>query len=118
MYHVPGILSVGSFGVDVTRSIAYTQAAQGNFQFAGITIDWFGFILLVLMVIGIFCMLIGSTVVGASMIAISYLSTQHIENIRNLRKKSEENKLISNFGSVQQQFSPVAKELIVDTSEE
>lgn len=47
------------------------------------------------------------------MVALNYLETTHFTNIVNLRKRSEQEGLISNFGSVQYRFKPEAKEIIV-----
>ncbi|MFW9993711.1 MAG: hypothetical protein ACFFD4_16815 [Candidatus Odinarchaeota archaeon] len=108
-----GIISVASFGVDVVRSFAYDQVVKGNIGFAGLTFDWFGFLLLVLITVGLFLIILSSCLVGVTMIALNYLETTHLENIMNLRKRSGQEKLISNFGSLYYRFNPQAKEIVV-----
>jgi hypothetical protein len=106
-------VSVSSFGVDVVRSLAYDQTIQGNVIFAGISFDWFGFILLLLMAIGIFLILFSATVVGASLIGLQYLQSNHVSNIEHLRKHSSEKNLVSNFGTLHYQFNPEPKEIVI-----
>jgi hypothetical protein len=108
-----GIVSVSSFGVDVVRSFAYDQTAQGNVVFAGIAFDWFGLLLLILMAVGIFLILLSSSIVGASLIGLQYLQNNHVSNIKYLRQRSSEKKLVSNFGSLHYQFNPEPKEIII-----
>lgn len=108
-----GIISVSSFGVDVVRSYAYDQTARGNVVFAGISFDWFGLLLLILMAVGIFLILLSSSIVGASLIGLQYLQNNHVNNIKHLRQRSSEKKLISNFGSLNYQFNPEPKEIII-----
>lgn len=108
-----GIVSVSSFGVEVARSLAYEQTVQGNIIFAGIAFDWFGLILLILMAIGIFLILLSSSIVGASLIGLQYLQTNHVSNIVHLRQRSYEKKLISNFGSLHYRFNPEPKEIVI-----
>lgn len=108
-----GIVSVSSFGVDVVRSFAHDQQVQGNVVFAGIAFDWFGFLLLILMAVGIFLILLSASIVGASLIGLQYLQNNHISNIKYLRQRSSEKKLVSNFGSLHYQFNPEPKDIVI-----
>ncbi|MFX0087243.1 MAG: hypothetical protein ACFFAU_16455 [Candidatus Hodarchaeota archaeon] len=107
-----GILSLGALAVEITESIAQIPISAGKVEIAGFTLDIFSLILLVLWTIGLFLLLLGSNIVGASLLAVNYLQSSHLENIENLRVKSAKNELISNWGSITSQFTPVAKEAI------
>lgn len=65
------------------------------------------------MAIGIFLILLSSSIVGASLIGLQYLQTNHVSNIDHLRQRSNEKKLISNFGSLHHRFNPEPKEIVI-----
>ena len=106
-----GIISLGALAVEITTSIAL-MPSTGQVELAGFTFDLFGLLLLFLWTLGLFLILLGSIIVGSSLLAINYLLSNHLETIKNLRTKSEEEGLIKNWGSVTYQFSPKAKETI------
>lgn len=109
-----GILSLGALAVEVTESLAQQPTSTGQIQVAGFTLDLFGLVLLLLWTLGLFFILLGSIVVGASVLAVSYLHSAHLETIEYLRLKSEKKGVITNWGSIFHQFSPVAKEAIFE----
>jgi len=108
-----GFLSLGVLGVEVGSSTTFMQqpTTTGQIQVAGFTLDLFGLLLLVLWTLGLFFLLLGSIIVGASLLAINNLETSLLPTIKHLREKSAKG-LISNWGSVTHQFTPVAKEAI------
>ncbi|MFX0152732.1 MAG: hypothetical protein ACFFAJ_18255, partial [Candidatus Hodarchaeota archaeon] len=108
-----GFLSLGVLGVEVGSSTAFMQqpTTTGQIQVAGFTLDLFGLLLLVLWTLGLFFLLLGSIIVGASLLAINNLENSLLPTIKHLREKSAEG-LIENWGSVTHHFSPVAKETI------
>ncbi|MHA2333438.1 MAG: hypothetical protein ACXAEU_15555 [Candidatus Hodarchaeales archaeon] len=110
-----GILSLGTVAVDLTTSVAEdSQAvAVGTLQVAGLSFDVFGIILLVLWTVGLFLTLMASITVGTAVLALSYLQNMHLEIIKEIRTKSAEDGVISNFGSMGHQFSPTNKETII-----
>lgn len=108
-----GIISIGASAVEVTRDFASSKTITGEFAFGGISFDWFGIVLLVLWTVGLFLILMSSTIVGATIVAINYLQSDHLSNIKNIREKCEEKKLVSNFGSMYYKFNPELGETII-----
>jgi hypothetical protein len=108
-----GFLSLGVLGVDVGTSgdLLQQPTTTGQVQVAGFTLDLFGLLLLALWTLGLFFLLLGSIIVGASLLAINNLETSLLPTIKHLRQKSAKG-LISNWGSVSGNFSPIAKETI------
>lgn len=104
-----GILSLGALAVEVTEGMKQIPASVGKVEVAGFTLDIFSIILLLLWTVGLFLLLLGSIIVGSSVLAVNYLHSSHLNNIENLRKKSAEEGIITNWGSVISQFTPVAK---------
>ena len=107
-----GILSLGALATEITQSVAGQPTTTGQINVAGFTLDLFGLLLLILWTIGLFLVLLGSIIVGASILAVNYLQTAHLKNIEYLRQRSDKDKLITNWGSVTYQFTPMAKETI------
>ena len=107
-----GILSLGALATEITQSVAGQPTTTGQINVAGFTLDLFGLLLLILWTIGLFLVLLGSIIVGASLLAINYLQTSHLKNIEYLRQRSDKDKLITNWGSVTYQFTPMPKETI------
>ncbi|MHA2053491.1 MAG: hypothetical protein ACW99F_07840 [Candidatus Hodarchaeales archaeon] len=107
-----GIFSLGALAVQVTRSFAGTASSSGAIQVAGFTLDLFGLSLLVLWTVGLFLILLASIVVGASLIAINYLETTHLNTIEQMRTRAEKDQVINNFGSITTRFKPMATETI------
>jgi hypothetical protein len=107
-----GILSLGALAAQVTRSFTPIPTTTGQIQVAGFPIDLFGLLLLLLWTFGLFFLLLGSVIVGASLLAINNLLTTHLGTIEFLRRKSAEDGVINNWGSVSSQFAPVAKETL------
>jgi hypothetical protein len=105
-----GILSLGALAVEITESMTQIPISAGKVEVAGFTLDVFSIILLFLWTIGLFLLLLSSVIVGASLLAVNYLQTSHLENIENLREKAAKDELITNWGSITSQFTPVAKE--------
>ena len=105
-----GIFSLGALAVQVTREFAGT--GSGGIQVAGFTLDLFGLSLLVLWTVGLFLILLASIVVSASMIAINYLQTTHLNTIEQMRTRAEKDQVVTNFGSITTRFKPVATETI------
>ncbi|MHA1973599.1 MAG: hypothetical protein ACTSW1_11430 [Candidatus Hodarchaeales archaeon] len=107
-----GIISLGALAVEITQSVASQPVSTGEIHVAGFTLDLFGILLLIFWTLGLFLILLGSIIVGASLLAVNYLQASHLRNIENLRTKSEKESLITNWGSVTYQFTPKAKETI------
>ncbi|NHJ01488.1 MAG: hypothetical protein EAX86_05065 [Candidatus Heimdallarchaeota archaeon] len=107
-----GIISLGALAVEVTQAIAKYPKSTGQIEVAGFTFDIFGLILLGFWTIGLFLLLLGSIIVGSSLLAANYLQSAHLETIENIRKRSEKEDLITNWGSVSYQFKPKAAETI------
>ncbi|MFX0016058.1 MAG: hypothetical protein ACFFB2_13420 [Promethearchaeota archaeon] len=112
-----GILSLGALAMEVTTIVARQTTTTGQLQVAGFSFDVFSILLLVLWTLGLFFLLLGSTFVGASILAIHYLQTSHLDTIEYLRTKSEEKGVVTNWGSVNYQFSPVATKAIFERTE-
>jgi hypothetical protein len=109
-----GILSLGALGVEVGSSsdFVHLPTTTGQVQVAGFTLDIFGLLQLALWTLGLFFLLLGSIVVGASLLAVNNLEKSLFPTIKYLRQKSAKDDLITNWGSVTHQFTPVAKEAI------
>ncbi|MHA2327692.1 MAG: hypothetical protein ACXACR_04160, partial [Candidatus Hodarchaeales archaeon] len=107
-----GFLSLGFLALEVTDSFRPESSTAGQIQVAGFTLDIFSLLLLIFWTLGLFFLLLGSIIVGSSVLAVSYLQTNHFDNIEYLRAKSEKDGVIHNWGSVSYQFSPVAKKAI------
>jgi hypothetical protein len=112
-----GIISLGALAVQVTESLPGQATSSEGIQVAGFSLDLFGIALLVLWTIGLFLILLASVVVGASLIAVTYLQTAHLNTIKELRERSEKDQVISNFGSLSTQFKPQGIETIYSTDE-
>jgi hypothetical protein len=106
-----GIFSLGTLAVQVTKEFAGT-GSSGAIQVAGFTLDLFGLSLLVLWTMGLFLILLASIVVSASLIAINYLQTTHLNTIEQMRTRAEKDQVITNFGSITTRFKPKATETI------
>lgn len=104
-----GIISLGALAVEITQTIALIPSSTGQIEVAGFTFDLFGLLILVFWTIGLFFLLLGSIIVGASLLAVNHLLSNHLETIKNLRTKAEKEGIITNWGSVSYQFSPKAK---------
>ncbi len=105
-----GFVSLGTLGVEVGSStdlIAETSTAQINV--AGFTFDILGIAQLVLWTVGLFFVLLGSIIVGASLLALNNLETTLLPAIKYMREKSAKSNLITNWGTLESQFSPIAK---------
>ena len=109
-----GILSLGVLAMEVTTSVAKQSTTTGQLQVAGFSFDVFSILLLVLWTLGLFFILLGSSIVGASILAVNYLQSSHLDTIEYLRTKSEEQGVVTNWGSVNYQFSPVATKAIFE----
>ena len=107
-----GIISLGALAVEVTQAIAQYPKSTGQIEVAGFTFDVFGLILLGFWTIGLFLLLLGSVIVGSSLLAVNYLQTAHLDTIQKIRSRSEKEELITNWGSVSYQFTPKAAETI------
>ncbi|MHA2073908.1 MAG: hypothetical protein ACXACU_09525 [Candidatus Hodarchaeales archaeon] len=107
-----GILSLGALAVEITQGIALIPSSTGQIEVAGFTFDVFGLLVLAFWTIGLFFLLLGSIIVGASLLAINHLLSSHLGTIKNLRTKAEKEGIITNWGSVSYQFSPKAKPTI------
>ncbi len=105
-----GLISLGALAVQITMSFAGQTSQSGAIQVAGFTLDLFSILLLVLWTVGLFLILQASILVGASLIALSYLQTTHLNTIKKMREKAEKEGVISNFGSLSPQFKPTAIE--------
>ena len=112
-----GILSLGALAVEVTNALARSSTSTGQVSIVGFTLDFFGLALLVLWTLGLFLILLGTIVVGTSILAINYLQKDHLSTIEYLRVKSEKQSIITNWGSITHQFSPVAKKAIYEKME-
>ncbi len=112
-----GILSLGALAMEVNSDLARKSTSTGQIQVAGFTLDYFGLSLLVLWTLGLFLILLGSIIVGASVLAVNYLQKDHLNTIEYLRSKSEKHSIITNWGSVTHQFSPVAKKALYEKME-
>ncbi len=111
---VSGILSLGALAMEVTVSVARQSSTTGQLQVAGFSLDIFSLLLLVLWTLGLFFILLGSSIVGTSILAVNYLQASHLDTIEYLRSKSEKDGVVSNWGSVTYQFSPVATKAIFE----
>ncbi len=109
-----GILSLGALAYEINTSAARQATTTGQMQVAGFSLDVFSILLLVLWTLGLFFILLGSSFVGASILAVNYLQSSHLDTIEYLRKKSEEKGVVTNWGSVTYQFSPVATKAIFE----
>ena len=105
-----GLISLGALAVQITMSFAGQTSQSGAIQVAGFTLDLFSILLLVLWTVGLFLILQASILVGASLIALNYLQTTHLNTIKKMREKAEKEKVIGNFGSLSPQFKPTAIE--------
>ncbi|MFX1538444.1 MAG: hypothetical protein ACFFDI_29990, partial [Promethearchaeota archaeon] len=85
-----GILSLGALAYEINTSTARQATTTGQLQVAGFSFDVFSILLLVLWTLGLFFILLGSSFVGASILAVNYLQTSHLDTIEYLRTKSEE----------------------------
>ncbi|MHA2294505.1 MAG: hypothetical protein ACXAEU_15560 [Candidatus Hodarchaeales archaeon] len=113
-----GLLALAGIAVDITTSFTFgAQGEAGKVDVAGFSLDLVGIILLVLWIFGLFFVLMASLTVGACILGISYLQNVHLNVIRFIRDKCEEDKVISNYGSVHTQFSPKSREIIVSIDE-
>ena len=113
-----GIISLGALAVQVTESFVGQATSTEGIQVAGFSLDLFGIALLVLWTIGLFLILLASILVGASLIAVSYLQSTHLNTIKELRERSEKDQVISNFGSLSANFKPKGIETIYSTDDE
>ena len=113
-----GIISLGALAVSITVSFAGQTSSAGSIQVAGFSLDLFSILLLILWTVGLFFILQASIIVGASLIALNYLQTTHLNTIRQMREKSEKDNVISNFGSLAPQFKPKAIETIYTTDDD
>ena len=113
-----GIISLGALAVQVTESFVGQATSTEGIQVAGFSLDLFGIALLVLWTIGLFLILLASILVGASLIAVSYLQSTHLNTIKELRERSEKDQVISNFGSLSVNFKPKGIETIYSTDDE
>jgi hypothetical protein len=113
-----GIISLGALSVQVTESFAGQATSSEGIQVAGFSLDLFGIALLILWTIGLFLILLASVIVGASLIAVTYLQSAHLSTIKELRSRSEKDQVISNFGSLSTQFKPKGIETIYSTDDE
>ena len=109
-----GILSLGALAYEINSSTARQATTTGQLQVAGFSLDVFSLLLLVLWTLGLFFILLGSTFVGASILAVNYLQSSHLNTIKYLRTKSEEKGVVTNWGSVNYQFSPMATKAIFE----
>ncbi|UCG90347.1 MAG: hypothetical protein JSU57_01050 [Candidatus Heimdallarchaeota archaeon] len=109
-----GILSLGALAYEINTSAARQASTTGQIQIAGFSLDIFSILLLVLWTLGLFFILLGSSFVGASILAVNYLQSSHLDTIEYLRTKSEEKGVVTNWGSVNYQFSPVATKAIFE----
>ena len=100
--------------MEVTVSVARQSTTTGQLQVAGFSLDIFSLLLLVLWTLGLFFILLGSSIVGTSILAVNYLQASHLDTIEYLRSKSEKDGVVSNWGSVTYQFSPVATKAIFE----
>jgi hypothetical protein len=113
-----GIISLGALAVQVTESFAGQATSSEGIQVAGFSLDLFGIALLIFWTIGLFLILLASVLVGASLIAVAYLQSTHLNTIKALRERSEKDRVISNFGSLSTQFKPKAIETIYSTDDQ
>jgi hypothetical protein len=111
---ISGILSLGALAMEVTVSVARQSTTTGQLQVAGFSLDIFSLLLLVLWTLGLFFVLLGSGIVGVSILAVNYLQSSHLDTIEYLRSKSEKDGVVSNWGSVTYQFSPVATKAVFE----
>lgn len=109
-----GILSLGALAYEINTSAARQATTTGQIQVAGFSLDVFSILLLILWTLGLFFILLGSTIVGTSILAVNYLQSSHLDTIEYLRTKSEEQGVVANWGSVMYQFSPVATKAIFE----
>jgi hypothetical protein len=109
-----GILSLGALAYEINTSTARQITTTGQVQVAGFSLDIFSILLLILWTLGLFFILLGATFVGASILAVNYLQSSHLGTIEYLRTKSEEKGVVTNWGSVTYQFSPVATKAIFE----
>ncbi|MFX1505300.1 MAG: hypothetical protein ACFFDC_04205 [Promethearchaeota archaeon] len=109
-----GILSLGALAYEINTSTVRQATTTGQLQVAGFSFDIFSILLLILWTLGLFFILLGSSFVGASILAVNYLQTSHLDTIEYLRTKSEEKGVVTNWGSVTYQFSPVATKAIFE----
>ncbi|MHA2202749.1 MAG: hypothetical protein ACW991_03590, partial [Candidatus Hodarchaeales archaeon] len=109
-----GILSLGALAYEINTSAARQATTTGQIQVAGFSLDVFSILLLILWTLGLFFILLGSSFVGASILAVNYLQSSHLDTIEYLRTKSEEKGVVTNWGSVTYQFSPVATKAIFE----
>ncbi|MFX1285561.1 MAG: hypothetical protein ACFFB5_18120 [Promethearchaeota archaeon] len=112
-----GILSLGALAYEINASAALQATTTGQIQVAGFSFDIFSILLLVLWTLGLFFILLGSSFVGASILAVNYLQSSHLDTIQYLRTKSEEKGVVTNWGSVNYQFSPVPTKAIFEKTE-
>lgn len=108
------IFSLGALATEVTTSFEEEVTTTAELQVAGFSFDVFGLILLVLWTLGLFFVLLGSSFVGVSILAVSYLQTSHFNTIEYLREKAEKQGIVSNWGSVNYQFSPTAPKAVFE----
>ncbi len=113
-----GLISLGALAIQVTESFAGQATSSEGIQVAGFSLDLFGIALLVLWTIGLFLILLASVLVGASLIAVAYLQSTHLNTIKELRERAEKDKVISNFGSLSTQFKPKGIETIYSIDNE
>ncbi len=113
-----GIISLGALAVDITESFAGQATSSEGIQVAGFSLDLFSITLLIFWTIGLFLILLASVLVGASLIAVSYLQSSHLHTIKELRERSEKDNVISNFGSLSTQFKPKGIETIYSIDNE
>ncbi|MFW9905202.1 MAG: hypothetical protein ACFFFH_12760, partial [Candidatus Thorarchaeota archaeon] len=85
-----GILSLGALAYEINTSTVRQATTTGQLQVAGFSFDVFSILLLILWTLGLFFILLGSTFVGASILAVNYLQTSHLDTIEYLRTKSAE----------------------------
>ena len=109
-----GILSLGALAYEINTITARQATTTGQLQVAGFSLDVFSLLLLGLWTLGLFFILLGSTFVGASILAVNYLQSSHLDAIKYLRTKSEKKGVVTNWGSVNYQFSPVATKAIFE----
>ncbi|MFX1516450.1 MAG: hypothetical protein ACFFC6_09075 [Promethearchaeota archaeon] len=109
-----GILSLGALAYEINTSTARQATTTGQLQVAGFSLDVFSLLLLGLWTLGLFFILLGSTFVGASILAVNYLQSTHLNTIEYLRTRSAEEGVVTNWGSVNYQFSPVATKAIFE----
>ncbi|MFX0122858.1 MAG: hypothetical protein ACFFAE_04415 [Candidatus Hodarchaeota archaeon] len=109
-----GILSLGALAYEINTTTIRQVTTTGQVQVAGFSLDIFSILLLILWTLGLFFILLGASLVGASILAVNYLQSSHLDTIEYLRTKSEEKGVVTNWGSVTYQFSPVATKAIFE----